>query len=44
MKLTPDYVGVTANEDIGESFIAFINRDLCPIKLLAFHSVLHIIF
>ena len=44
MRSTPDYAGVTANEDIDEIFIAFINRDLCPRKLLAFHSVLHIIF
>ena len=43
MRSTPDYAGVSANEDIGESFIAFMNRDLCPKKLLAFHSVLHII-
>ena len=43
MRSTPDYAGVSANEDIGDSFIAFMDRDLCPRKLLAFHSVLHII-
>ena len=43
MRSTSDYAGVTAHEDIGERFIAHINRDLFPRKLLAFHSVLHII-
>ena len=43
MRSRPDYAGVSANEDIGESFIAFMNRDLCPRKLLAFHSVFKIV-
>ena len=43
MRSTQHYAGVTAHEDIGESFIAHINRDLCPRKLPAFHSALRII-
>ena len=26
MRSTPDYAGTCANEDVGESFIAFMNR------------------
>ena len=43
MRSTQDYAGATTHGDIGKCFVAHINRDLCPRRLLAFHSVLHII-
>ena len=43
MRSMPDYVGVTVHENIGKNFIAYINRNLCSKKLIAFHSVLRIV-
>ena len=37
------YAGIYAHGESGESFIAYLNRDIAPKSIFAFHSVLHII-
>ena len=43
MRSTALYAGLNAHGEIGESFIAYVNRDIAPKGVFAFHSVLHII-
>ena len=43
MRSTSKYAGVNSHGLVGESFIAYVNRDIGLSNVLAFHSVLHII-
>ena len=43
MRSTSKYAGVDAHGSVGESFIAYANRNIGSSNVLAFHLVLHII-
>ena len=42
MQSTSKYAGINAHGLVGESFIAYVNRDIGLSSVLAFHSVLYI--
>ena len=43
MRSTALYAGLNTHGEFSESFIAYVNRDIAPKSVFAFHSVLHII-